>query len=191
MDWVERVAKLRQWTRSGIRAPHKPLLLLYALGRFQKDAGGGLRYSTVEQDLQRLLAEYGPPNRTTPAYPFHHLVSDGVWEVRTDRGPGSPGSRVRDLTRSADAARVAPALGQGARSRLGVRAVGRQRPGLAAVPGVIRRRARRAVRHRRSGRTRGCGGGRRSPDAGAPRATALLLSRVVGNKACRALASQL
>lgn len=46
----------------------------------------------MEEDLKRLLDEYGPPNRTTPAYPFHHLVSDGVWEVRTDHGPGSPGS---------------------------------------------------------------------------------------------------
>ena len=92
MDWLERVAKLRQWSRSGARAPHKPLLLLYALGRFQQDAEGELRYSAVERELQQLLTEYGPPRRTTPSYPFHHLVSDGVWEVRTDRGPGSPGA---------------------------------------------------------------------------------------------------
>ncbi|MFI7316762.1 phosphorothioated DNA-binding restriction endonuclease [Streptomyces venezuelae] len=110
MDWVERVATLRQWARNGTRAPHKPLLLLYALGRFQKDAGDGLRYSAVEQDLQRLLAEYGPPNRTTPAYPFHHLVSDGVWEVRTDRGPGSPGSRARDLRETGATGQLAPDL---------------------------------------------------------------------------------
>ena len=90
MDWLERAAKLRQWSRSGTRAPHKPLLFLYALGRFQRDADGELRYSAVEDDLRRLLAEYGPPNRTTPAYPFHHLVSDGVWEVRTDRGRAAP-----------------------------------------------------------------------------------------------------
>jgi putative restriction endonuclease len=110
MDWLERTAKLRQWTRSGTRAPHKPLLLLYALGRFQEDADGDLRYSAVEQDLQRLLTEYGPPNKTTPAYPFHHLVSDGVWEVRTDRGPGSPGSGVRDLRETGATGRLAPDL---------------------------------------------------------------------------------
>jgi putative restriction endonuclease len=110
MDWLERTAKLRQWTRSGTRAPHKPLLLLYALGRFQQDAAGELRYSAVEEDLQRLLTEYGPPNRTTPAYPFHHLVSDGVWEVRTDRGPGSPGSGVRELRAAEAAGRLAPEL---------------------------------------------------------------------------------
>ncbi|MDL5202139.1 phosphorothioated DNA-binding restriction endonuclease [Streptomyces sp. ALI-76-A] len=110
MDWLQRTRQLRQWTRSGTRAPHKPLLLLYALGRFQEDTDGGLRYTAVEEDLQRLLAEYGPPNRTTPAYPFHHLVSDGVWEVRTDRGPGSPGTGVRDLRETGATGQLAPDL---------------------------------------------------------------------------------
>ncbi|WP_445394733.1 phosphorothioated DNA-binding restriction endonuclease [Streptomyces sp. LE64] len=110
MDWVERTAKLRQWTRGGARAPHKPLLLLYAFGRFQEDADDELRYSAVEADLQRLLAEYGPPHRTTPAYPFHHLVGDGVWEVRTDLGPGSPGTGLRDLRETGATGRLAPDL---------------------------------------------------------------------------------
>jgi putative restriction endonuclease len=110
MDWLERLAKLRQWTRNGTRAPHKPLLLLYALGRYQQDAGSALRYTAVEEDLQRLLTEYGPPNKTSPAYPFHHLVSDGVWEVRTDRGQGSPGSGVRDLRQTGATGRLAPEL---------------------------------------------------------------------------------
>ncbi|MFD0269694.1 phosphorothioated DNA-binding restriction endonuclease [Streptomyces sp. NPDC127106] len=110
MDWVESTARLRQWTRGGTRAPHKPLLFLYALGRFQQDAGAELKYSAVEQDLKQLLAEYGPTNRTTPAYPFHHLVSDGVWEVRTERGPGSPGNGVRELRAAGAAGRLAPEL---------------------------------------------------------------------------------
>ncbi|MGW5848005.1 phosphorothioated DNA-binding restriction endonuclease [Streptomyces sp. NPDC055254] len=110
MDWLERTAKLRQWTRSGTRAPHKPLLFLYALSRFQQDAHGELRYSAVEEDLKRLLSEYGPPHKTTPAYPFHHLVSDEVWEVRTDSGRGSPGSGVRELRASGAAGRLAPEL---------------------------------------------------------------------------------
>ncbi|MFJ4416979.1 phosphorothioated DNA-binding restriction endonuclease [Streptomyces sp. NPDC088925] len=115
MDWLEQVAKLRQWTRSGVRAPHKPLLLLYALGRFQGGDGEDLRYSTVEAELRKLLAEYGPRRPTTPAYPFHHLVNDGVWEVRTDRGPGSPGSGVRELRASGATGRLAPELGEALR----------------------------------------------------------------------------
>ncbi|MEU8137268.1 phosphorothioated DNA-binding restriction endonuclease [Streptodolium elevatio] len=110
MDWLERAATLRQWTSKGVRAPHKPLLLLYALGRYQQDADQELAYSAVEEDLKRLLAEYGPGNRSTPAYPFHHLVNDGVWEVRTSRGAGSPGSGVRDLRASGAAGRLAPDL---------------------------------------------------------------------------------
>ncbi|MFF4379959.1 phosphorothioated DNA-binding restriction endonuclease [Kitasatospora sp. NPDC001547] len=110
MDWLDRVARLRRWTKRGERAPHKPLLLLYALGGYQRDAEGELRYSAVEEELRRLLAEYGPPRPTTPAYPFHHLVSDGVWEVRTDRGPGSPGSGIGVLRSSGATGRLAPAL---------------------------------------------------------------------------------
>ncbi|MEU2440009.1 phosphorothioated DNA-binding restriction endonuclease [Streptomyces rubradiris] len=110
MNWLDRIAALRQWARNGTRAPHKPLLLLYALARFQEDADGELRYTAVEQDLRRLLVEYGPPNKTTPAYPFHHLVSDGVWEVRTDRGGGSPGSGVRELRETGATGRLAPEL---------------------------------------------------------------------------------
>ncbi|MFJ5926890.1 phosphorothioated DNA-binding restriction endonuclease [Kitasatospora sp. NPDC092948] len=110
MDWLDRVARLRRWTSNGARAPHKPLLLLYALGSHQQDAGRELRYSAVEQDLKRLLVEYGPAHPTTPAYPFHHLVSDGVWEVRTDRGAGSPGSGVGLLRSSGATGRLAPDL---------------------------------------------------------------------------------
>jgi putative restriction endonuclease len=116
MDWLDRLAKLRKWPRSGTRAPHKPLLMLYALGRFQEDSDDELRYSVVEEDLQRLLTEYGPPNKTTPAYPFHHLISDGVWEVRTDRGHGSPGSGVRELRESGATGRFAPELRTALRS---------------------------------------------------------------------------
>ncbi|MFI9580938.1 phosphorothioated DNA-binding restriction endonuclease [Streptomyces sp. NPDC052236] len=110
MDWLERAAKLKQWAGNGTHAPHKPLLLLYALGRFQEDADGELRYTAVEEDLKRLLTEYGPANRTTPACPFHHLTSDGVWEVRTDRGPGSPGSGVGALRSTGATGRLAPEL---------------------------------------------------------------------------------
>ncbi|MFE7897365.1 phosphorothioated DNA-binding restriction endonuclease [Streptomyces sp. NPDC057424] len=110
MDWLERAASLRQWSRDGVRAPHKPLLLLYALGRFQADSEGELLYSAVEADLKRLLAEYGPARGTTPAYPFHHLANDEVWEVRTHCGPGSPGTTVTKLRASGAAGRLAPDL---------------------------------------------------------------------------------
>ncbi|MGW7518334.1 phosphorothioated DNA-binding restriction endonuclease [Streptomyces sp. NPDC054796] len=110
MDWIGKVRDLRQWSRGGERAPHKPLLMLYALGRHQRDPDAALRYSDVERDLRTLLEEYGPPRGTTPAYPFHHLTSDGVWEVRTDSGGGSPGSGITALRESGAAGRLAPGL---------------------------------------------------------------------------------
>ncbi|KRV46961.1 restriction endonuclease [Wenjunlia vitaminophila] len=110
MDWERRAGELRRWTRAGQRAPHKPLLMLYALGCFQRDADAALRYSDVERDLDRLLDEFGPPRPTSSAYPFHHLVSDGVWEVRTTTGQGSPGATKRDLRSSGAAGRLVPEL---------------------------------------------------------------------------------
>jgi hypothetical protein len=54
VDWVERVTKLRQWTRHGERAAHKLLLLLYALGHFQ-------RYGDTPISFSECLA--GPSGR--------------------------------------------------------------------------------------------------------------------------------
>jgi putative restriction endonuclease len=71
VDWTERVRDLRQWSQNEERAPHKPLLMLYALGRFQRDAGESMRYTDIEHELAQLLRDYGPNRRTNPAYPFH------------------------------------------------------------------------------------------------------------------------
>lgn len=110
MDWVERVGNLRQWAQNGARAPHKPLLVLYALGRFQREPRRAMRYSEIEHELSALLRDFGPPHRTSPAYPFHHLVSDGVWEVRTDSGGTSPGAGVRALRESGARGQLAAGL---------------------------------------------------------------------------------
>lgn len=110
MDWIERVEQLRRWTRNGERAPHKPLLLLYALGRFQTDGGTPVRYSDAEDELGKLLAEFGPPRKTSPGYPFHHLTSDGLWVVRTADGHPSPGSNVGQLRSSGAEGSLSPDL---------------------------------------------------------------------------------
>jgi hypothetical protein len=38
-----------------------------------------------------------PPRPPHPEYPFHHLIFDGLWVVRTPAGPGRPGPSLRDL----------------------------------------------------------------------------------------------
>nr|WP_233570837.1 hypothetical protein [Nocardiopsis sp. Huas11] len=115
MDWLDRIASVRRWGQNGYRAPHKPLLLLYALGHHQRHGARPIEYGEAEQDLNRLLKEFGPPRRTTPAYPFHHLATDGFWTVTTAeggpspaasptalRGAGARGALSPDLLRSLD-----------------------------------------------------------------------------------------
>lgn len=110
MDWAERVTRLRRWTRGGERAPHKPLLLLYALGHFQRYGDIPISFSEAEESLTRLLKEFGPPRKTSPAYPFHHLTSDGLWTVSTAAGSGSPGASPAALRSQHAAGRLAPDL---------------------------------------------------------------------------------
>lgn len=98
--WVERVANLRVWKQHGERAPHKPLLLLYALARLQQTGSSSMKYAEVEGALDDLLTEFGPPRKTSPSYPFHHLVSDGLWTVATKDGHGSPGDSRKILRAS-------------------------------------------------------------------------------------------
>ncbi|MDX3099591.1 phosphorothioated DNA-binding restriction endonuclease [Nonomuraea angiospora] len=110
MDWIERVAEIRRWTRGGERAPHKPLLLLYALGYFQRHGNRPISFSAAEAELKKLLKEYGPPRDTSPGYPFHHLTNDGLWLVETRHGPGSPGPELGRLRDSQAAGRLHPDL---------------------------------------------------------------------------------
>jgi|SRR5579862_3677154 len=106
--WIARVTHLNQWRRHGERAPHKPLLLLYALAKLQQTGNSLLEYTKAERDLQSLLDEFGPPRRTSPSYPFHHLVSDGLWTVRTKHGDGSPGDSRGVLRSSGAVGSLAP-----------------------------------------------------------------------------------
>jgi putative restriction endonuclease len=116
VDWLGRVEGIRRWSRGGERAPHKPLLLLLALGRLQHDGDDALRFVDVEADLSQLLREFGPPRTTSPGYPFHHLTNDGLWVVTTRDGEGSPGPGLTDLRSSGAAGRLAPEFASALRS---------------------------------------------------------------------------
>lgn len=116
MDWAERFGNLNQWRRRGERAPHKPLLLLYALGRFQQHGDTPIPFSDAEESLARLLREFGPPRPTNPGYPFHHLTNDKVWVVSTASGGGSPGPGLTALRRENATGRFAPELAHSLRS---------------------------------------------------------------------------
>nr|WP_221308859.1 HNH endonuclease [Nocardiopsis mwathae] len=86
------------------------MLILYALGRFQARGDEPIAYRTAEGHLSRLLEEFGPPKETTPAYPFHHLTTDGLWIVDTAYAHGSPGPYVTRLRECDARGRLAPEL---------------------------------------------------------------------------------
>lgn len=84
---LERLTALRQFQDRGRRAPHKPLLVLLALGQLNATGSSVLEWSVVEERLGALLAEFGTSSTTgssSAAYPFTRLRSDGVWQLSRD-----------------------------------------------------------------------------------------------------------
>lgn len=81
--------KVRRAQRAGVYAPHKPLLILLALGRLQHGAPRMVEFSSIDGTLKQLLAEFGPSSAAKSRhYPFWHLASDGagaVWELKGPR----------------------------------------------------------------------------------------------------------
>jgi hypothetical protein len=51
---------VRQFARGGRRAPHKPLLLLYALARLKHDRQAEIRFNATEATVNPLLRSYRP-----------------------------------------------------------------------------------------------------------------------------------
>ncbi|HFD31333.1 MAG TPA: restriction endonuclease [Gammaproteobacteria bacterium] len=78
---VEKILHVRAWHNKGVRAPHKPLLLLYALAKFL-DGQHEIPYVDLEVDLKNLLSDFGPPRKShRPEYPFWRLQHDKIWQV--------------------------------------------------------------------------------------------------------------
>src|SRR3954447_6114073 len=79
---LDRFDRLAVWSRGEQRAPHQPLLVLYALGRWCRGDHADLPFSEVNRDLTALLQEFGPPRQSYhPEYPFWRLRNDGVCSV--------------------------------------------------------------------------------------------------------------
>ena len=79
-----RIQNLNVWKKGERRAPHKPLLVLYALGKLESGQRW-LHFREVDQDLRELLIEFGPSRkRHHPEYPFWRLQNDGIWTVPHD-----------------------------------------------------------------------------------------------------------
>lgn len=83
---LRRFDELNTWRQGEQRAPHKPLLVLYALGLWQR---GQTEVSFLEAEpvLRALLQEFGPSRKSDhPEQPFWRLQNDGVWNVHVPSG---------------------------------------------------------------------------------------------------------
>lgn len=114
-----RFAGLRQAVVSNRRAPHKPLLVLLMLGRYQRGDYGALTFAEAQTQLARLLSEFGPPSQSPNVVdPFWRLQNDGVWRVEAASGdrvaetvaPPTVGTLLQSTARGNFAADVSAVL---------------------------------------------------------------------------------
>ena len=81
-DFHRKATRLNVWRSGGQRAPHKPLLLLLALGRVSRGESRLAPFGEIEKTLTGLLRHFGPPRKAHhPEFPFGRLVADGLWEI--------------------------------------------------------------------------------------------------------------
>ena len=85
---LAQLGSLRQYQRHGKRSPHKPLLVLLALGRLATRGSSEIPWSVAEARLAEFIAEFGPASGTgwaqSVAYPFTRLRADGIWVLDQD-----------------------------------------------------------------------------------------------------------
>lgn len=104
------LSTLRRHQHAGQRSPHKPLLVLFALGQLTATGSTALAWPDVWEKLADLIRDYGPPSATSPAqraaYPFTRLRSDKIWTLDHD----VPMDRVQPLTTNQVVGRLDPRL---------------------------------------------------------------------------------
>jgi putative restriction endonuclease len=77
--------------RARLRAPHKPLLLLWLFGRFSAIGSTVATYAEAEEPVSALINEFGPrmasatAARRRAAMPFVHLERE-LWDLRDGAG---------------------------------------------------------------------------------------------------------
>lgn len=99
-EFLQKLGQVKFWRRRGQRAPHKPLLVLLALGRVAQGRERLAPYEgDIEPSLTDLLKRFGPPRKTIhPEHPFGRLRNDGLWEV--PEGAALPVTSQGDLLKS-------------------------------------------------------------------------------------------
>lgn len=80
---MDKLRNLKVHQRNGRRSRHKPLALMWAIAR---NARGGSRlapWPEFRDEVGCLLVQFGHPQSSpTPEYPFWHLQTSGLWDIR-------------------------------------------------------------------------------------------------------------
>ena len=70
------------WKRDDERAPHKPLLALWAIGRCLRGKSRLVKYDIAHNALVDLLENFGPPRSNhKPQEPFWRMQKDNIWKI--------------------------------------------------------------------------------------------------------------
>lgn len=86
-ELLTRITALNVWKKGDQRAPHKPLLLLLALGRIHAELPRLIPFDQIDAKLTQLLQDFGPSRANYyPELPFWHLQSDLIWEMPHSSG---------------------------------------------------------------------------------------------------------
>jgi putative restriction endonuclease len=90
-ELLKTFAELRVNKTGNRRAPHKPLLILHVLSRWQTEGKTEFLYDDIAPALEPLLKEYGPPHvkNPQPSNPFWYLQSDGIWHLTDPKDPNA------------------------------------------------------------------------------------------------------
>ena len=90
-DLFRLLTRLRRAPLRGTRAPHKPLLVLWLLGRMDTTGSSAASYAELREPVGRLIDDFGPPlvgrSAQRAAWPFAKLERE-LWEPRY--ADGSP-----------------------------------------------------------------------------------------------------
>jgi len=99
--------KLNRQYQGAKLAPHKPLLLLLAIGSWQQKRL--LNWLVIKEELGLLLVKFGGVSNAKPVYPFIRLQNDGWWEVEGYEGLKGDAT-VPELDRANPKARLSHAF---------------------------------------------------------------------------------
>ncbi len=80
-DLERQFRSLRKWKEGPTRAPQKPLLVVWMIGRCIAGKERLVSYGEADRELRRLWSRFGPPRGIHTEQPFWRLRNDNVWEV--------------------------------------------------------------------------------------------------------------